>query len=166
MQDEAEVACQTELDTHLISIHSEEDYLEAKLLCLYGTNGGGDCWTGLRETKPNEYTWTDGSNWDYATDTDSYPFSPGNNPFLAGCVALWSNDDYLLRNGLCVDKKQVLCNTPGSTFEPTQPTEETTATTEDEEIFSTEQMKLASLIIAIIISVLAIGLLVWIIVKQ
>ena len=128
------------------------------------------CKSPLRESgvDPDLYEWSDGSDWDYAIDTYSYPFSPGNNPFLAGCVALWSEDDYLLRNGLCVDKRQVLCNTPGSTMEPTTDTADSTTTTEEgeSEKKSSKEMTLASLIIAVVLAVAAIILLLWIIVNE
>lgn len=169
--DEAESVCQQEMRTNLISIHSEDQYIEAKLLCLYGTSGNSDCWTGLKKTPSGQYAWSDGTEWDYANDTNWYPFHPEDEG--RKCVSLRSEDDYLLRTDRCSHRKRVLCNNPDSTFSTINPRESTANSTifnitissnGGTDFWSTDGVMMAVFTISIFSAVLCLSVVFWMIV--
>uniref|UniRef100_A0A914QGW3 C-type lectin domain-containing protein n=1 Tax=Panagrolaimus davidi TaxID=227884 RepID=A0A914QGW3_9BILA len=80
---DAELSCVKEENSHLISIHSYEEFLFAtELAHPYSTN---DCswaaqtWIGLSTNDDNvHWEWTDGTPFDYTTWAPNEPNNPGN----------------------------------------------------------------------------------------
>eukprot|EP01084_Bolivina_argentea_P147636 258273_1 len=116
--EDAEALCLSKYNTHLASIHSEEDNKKIEYICKHGNDGIGNfCWIGLKnigEVRTNgEFEWSDGSNFDYSnwvvgTEDKEFP------NFSGDCVLMTMKHEGAPWNDRKCDfgVEKYICNAP------------------------------------------------------
>ena len=102
--DSAQYYCLS-MGMHLASIHSDAENSEASALC------NGNCWTGGSSVDQtyHDFTWTDGSQWDYTNWNTNEPNNQGGNE---DCVHLWTSGTW--NDIQCSVSYKALCRVPGT----------------------------------------------------
>lgn len=121
----AEFFCRHRCQSHLASIHSDDDYNRSLAIIqssypLYKHNVHKDVWIGLQDiNREGRYVYNDGSDFDYATDTSGgvYPWkigspnnaNPNNGIGAQDCVQYSFYFDYKLDDTECTSVAIIFC---------------------------------------------------------
>eukprot|EP01084_Bolivina_argentea_P153144 267038_1 len=120
---EASKQCEERFGTTLASIHNIRDMEEAIIHCKSVTDIAG-CWIGLNNKQIfNTYQWDDGTEFDFGTIYNNYPwyyskptFTPGQN-----CIQMDPYpEQYLWDDANCNITGRILCNAPSEICQKTQ----------------------------------------------
>ena len=114
--------CRIQYGTELASLHSNDDYDEAKSIV---DDAGTSAWIGLNDMDTEDtFIWSDGTPFDFGTSSSNskgtYPWYPGqpdncdqcNPDFEEDCVEISHNLDSKLNDGPCWNARYALCNIP------------------------------------------------------
>eukprot|EP01084_Bolivina_argentea_P158695 276421_1 len=100
--------CKSIYGTELASIHNDRDQSEVYNICK--STGTNNCWIGGTDvTSEGNWTWFDGTTWDYHKWEQDEPDNNGNQD----CVVLWSGFDLKWNDQQCSDQwNYAICAIP------------------------------------------------------
>ena len=120
---QAQEQCMESLGTSLASIHNDNEYDEAKLLCQSAVNSNdgnySDCYIGFDKINQSQYSNIDGSKMDYAPFIEivkSNSIKPEESAQICGylqsnAISMTPTDSFIYFNG-CNDTLYAICNSP------------------------------------------------------
>ena len=97
----------------MVSIHNQYEHLEIINYLRFDLNLSNNAWIGLNNQSSSDYTNPDGTDFDYQTNTSSYPWTTNLNTYNQNCVIMEYENDFRWNNRDCTNstyKANFICN--------------------------------------------------------